>query len=41
MAVSTGGSGGNKSKRIKAWKAKRTAASKRYESTVDYSKVPF
>lgn len=41
MAVSTGGSGGNKSKRIKAWKAKKTAASARYDSTVDYSKVPF
>lgn len=38
MAASTGGS---KSDRIKAWKAKKTAASARYDSTVDYSKVPF
>ena len=38
MAVSTGGS---KPNRIKAWKAKKTAASARYDSTVDYSKVPF
>lgn len=38
MAASTGGS---KSNRIKAWKAKKTAASARYDSTVDYSKVPF
>lgn len=38
MAASTGGS---KSKSIKAWKAKKTAASARYDSTVDYSKVPF
>ena len=38
MAVSTGGS---KSDRIKAWKAKKTAASARYDSTVDYSKVPY
>ena len=38
MAVSTGGS---KSNRIKAWKAKKTAASAHYNSTVDYSKVPY
>ena len=38
MAASTGGS---KEERIKKWKAKKTAAASRYDSTVDYSKVPF